>query len=126
MNLNQLNEITQNLIEKGYGENSVLITTADPSVGPRANVEISYVTNGFDWEQGQIRIEPKNKIILKEKDRDKPICVKTKKYSANKRNYTILKCPKCDNKVRKNDNYCSRCGQRVETKIHKKCIEREK
>ena len=39
-------------------EVDVLITTEDLSIGRRGNVGIKAINLGFDWETGELRIEP--------------------------------------------------------------------
>lgn len=36
-----------------------------------------------------------------------------KTYELNGRKRKIILCPKCENHLRKDDKYCSNCGQRV-------------
>lgn len=42
---------------------TVYITTSEPSIGGRAKADVDYVTLGFDWENNQLRINPKQKLI---------------------------------------------------------------
>lgn len=63
MKLKELKRIIDRYIDIGHGDDIVLITLNDSSVGARASAGISGVFAGFDWESGQIRIEPDKKII---------------------------------------------------------------
>lgn len=112
MNLNTMKEHIDFLVDRGFGENNVLITLSDNSIGGRASVGIDHISNGFDWESGQIRIEPSKKIISYENNRDNVILPRKRIYEQNGRKYAILSCKKCENKLRKDDIFCSRCGQK--------------
>lgn len=113
MKLKELYEISKSLVEQGKAEDEVLITLSEPSVGARASAPINSVYAGFDWEHGQIRIEPKNKLINKLKDRDKQLDARIIEYNNLGRKHIIRKCPICENHLKKDDNYCSRCGQAI-------------
>lgn len=113
MKLKELYEISKSLVEQGKAEDEVLITLSEPSVGARASAPINSIYAGFDWEHGQIRIEPKNKLINKLKDRDKQLDTKIMEYDSLGRKCIIRKCPVCENHLKKDDKYCSRCGQAI-------------
>lgn len=117
LNLRELKEYVEFLYEHGCtGEEPVLITLSQNSVGSRASTGITHITEGFDWESGQIRIEPEEKLLKKEKDRDNAMPVRVKEYDLHYKNgkKTIIRsCPICENHLKKDDRYCSRCGQRV-------------
>ena len=113
MKLKELYEISKSLVEQGKAEDDVLITLSESSVGARASTPINCMYAGFDWENGQIRIEPKNKLINKLKDRDKQLDTKIMEYDNLGRKHIIRKCPICENHLKKDDKYCSRCGQAI-------------
>ena len=113
MKLKQLKENVDYLIEKGFSENEVYITLSDTSIGERAKVSFNYIVNGFDWESNQIRIEPNEKIIRYKNNRDNILPPKQKIYFIKERKTIVLKCPKCETKLRKNDIFCFHCGQKV-------------
>lgn len=113
MKLSKVKEIVDNYVEKGFGDWNTLITIKDISAGPRACSDIQGIYNGFDWEHGQIRIEPEKNLISQSKDRDKALPVIKHIYGQGIRN--VISCPKCENHLRKSDKYCSICGQRVNT-----------
>lgn len=113
MKLSKIKEIVDNLVNSGYGDYNTVITTHDISIGARAYSDIQYISNGFDWESGQIRIEPQTDLISKSKDRDKELPIIKHIYGQGIRN--VISCPKCENHLRKDDRYCSNCGQRVNT-----------
>lgn len=87
----------------------VLITLADASVGGRANVEINSVCLGFDWESGQLRIEPKEKIFRNIHRFEVPIGVIREEFGGVKFNA----CGKCHMRIAKDDRFCRHCGQRL-------------
>lgn len=97
--------------DKEMGKRLLLVTTADKSIGGRASVQIKGIYQGFDWEQGQIRIETDEQIIKKYNDRD---AEKDKWYFTERitnKKYSV--CSACHYRVGKNDNYCKHCGQKL-------------
>lgn len=114
MVLSELKRQVDILCEIGYGEKSVLVTLSDKSIGARAAAGITNINVGFDWEQGQIRISTDKKIISYDKDRDLPMsATKWDCDNGNGKIRHLLICPKCDNRLKKDDRYCSNCGQRL-------------
>ena len=84
----------------------VVVTLDTPSMGARACANVVDISNGIDWEDGQVRIAVDRPIMEKSKDRDVPM---PKAKTSN--GYV---CRACWHFVRKNDRYCSTCGQNVE------------
>lgn len=113
MILSELKKQVDFLCENGHEKNSVLVTLSESSIGARAAAGVTGIHSGFDWERGQIRISTEKKIISYEKDRDKAIYPRKEDYDIGARIRHLLLCPKCDNQLRKDDNYCSHCGQRI-------------
>ena len=113
MILTELKEKVDWLTETGHQDDEVIITTKDPSVGPRGGSGVLNILHGFDWERGQIRIEPEKPLLSSEKDRDKALPAIVRVYDDLPRKRVVRKCPKCENHVRKGDAYCSKCGQRI-------------
>lgn len=113
MNLEELKKIIDHTIEglkyEKPNEVPVLITLKEPSYGPRASSEIKYANLGFDWENGQFRIEPSEELVKKGNKLTDPKSVECRNYED--RNYYF--CPKCEQKINKNDVYCRYCGQRL-------------
>lgn len=101
------------LMTRGYGDNPVLVTLSESSIGSRAATGITGIHSGFDWERGQVRISTEKKIISYEKDRDNAMEPRREDYDIGARIRHLLFCPKCENQLRKDDNYCSHCGQRI-------------
>ena len=116
MKVEELKKIIDIYIEQGKGKDDVVITLSNPSVGPRASTGISSIFPGFDWEQGQIRIEPKEKLITKDKDRDIPLPIKHREYNLTNKKRIVRTCPKCGGFVKVSNKYCPSCGQRISTK----------
>jgi hypothetical protein len=87
-------------------DKQVVVTLDSVSVGGRAFANVTSVDAGFDWEANQIRIDVDRPIIEKNKDRDVPM------PKAKASNGYI--CRACGYFVRKDDKYCSTCGQNVE------------
>lgn len=87
----------------------VLITLSESSIGSRAFTRVKYVGMGFDWENGQFRIEPE-KHIVNETHTFKDIKrIECKQFE--RRNYYF--CPRCESKISKEDNFCRYCGQKL-------------
>ncbi len=55
MILSELKKQIDFLCETGHGDNPVLVTLSESSVGSRAATGITGIHSGFDWERGQIR-----------------------------------------------------------------------
>lgn len=101
--------------DKEMGEKLLLVTTSDKSIGGRASVKIKGIYQGFDWEQGEIRIETDEQIIKKYNDRD---VEKDKWYFTERitnKKYSV--CSVCHYRVGKNDSYCKHCGQKISDAI---------
>ena len=84
----------------------VVVTLDTPSMGARACANVVDISNGIDWEDGQVRIAVDRPIMEKSKDRDVPM------PKAKTPNGYV--CRACGCFVRKHDKYCSTCGQNVE------------
>lgn len=114
MKLSELKSlIDAHIKEDCTGNEPVLITLSNPSVGGRAFTEIKYAGLGIDWEHGQFRIQPKDKLRKEGRTLDDPQKMVVHRYIYNKRNLYSYNCPNCGEKISKTANYCSRCGQRV-------------
>ena len=86
----------------------IVITLDEPSVGSRAFTSIIMAHMGFDWENNQFRIEPKEPIARNKFSRDTPRDIRKWRDG--------YFCPKCDGSLMKKEvkesRYCRRCGQR--------------
>ena len=87
----------------------VVITTNLPYItcGQRPCTGVAYVGMGFDWESGQFRIEPEEKLMpIKDAIPQKVILWRDAYH-----------CPKCEHMLgirKKTDiRFCSSCGQAV-------------
>ncbi len=88
----------------------VVITTVLPylTCGQRTSMEVRYVGMGIDWENGQFRIEPKEKLTAVKQDVPQTV----KEYLGN------YHCPKCEHMISKRKKldairFCCKCGQAV-------------
>ena len=113
MVLLELKKQVDSLCDTGHGDNSVLVTLSESSIGSRAATGITGIHSGIDWEHGQVRISTEKKIISYGKDRDEVIEPRREDYNIGSRVRHLFLCPKCENHLRKDDNYCSSCGQRI-------------
>ena len=86
----------------------IVITLDEPSIGSRAFTSIIMAHMGFDWENNQFRIEPKEPIARNKFSRDTPRDIRKWRDG--------YFCPKCDGSLMKTEvkesRYCRRCGQR--------------
>ena len=96
--------------EKNPENIDVVITTKLPfaTCGQRPCVGVRHVGIGFDWEQGQFRIEPKEKLMAVKHDAPQ----KVMEWNGN------YHCPKCEYMISKGRRanvikFCSKCGQAV-------------
>lgn len=115
MILSELKQQVDFLDATDHGNDIILVTLSEASVGSRASTGVTGLYLGFDWEHGQVRISTEKKIVSYDKDRDKEMLPRRKDYDVGTRIRHLILCPKCENQLRKDDNYCSHCGQ----KIHK-------
>lgn len=113
MVLSELKKQVDFLCDNGHGDSLVLVTLSESSIGARAATGITGIHSGIDWEHGQVRISTDKKIISYEKDRDNAIEPRREDYDIGTRVRHLFLCPKCENHLRKDDNYCSSCGQRI-------------
>lgn len=113
MTLSELKKQIDFLCDNGHGDNLVLVTLSESSNGSRAATGITGIRSGFDWEHGQVRISTEKKIISYGKDRDNAMEPRREDYDIGSRVRHLLLCPKCQNQLRKDVNYCSNCGQRI-------------
>ena len=116
MNLERLKEIVDFYYNKRNGELpkdiQVLITLKDPSIGGRAYSTIENISMGFDWEAGELRIEPQKHLFT---DGNKLSDVKTViQKEFNNRKYYV--CPTCFQKITKADYFCRYCSQKLKDK----------
>ena len=111
MRLDELKKTVDLFVKDGHGGNEVVVSVAEVGFGTAPYSPVVDVSIGIDWEFGQVRITAKDQIIRKFKDRDKPIPkISTKGLGDGMFPYI---CPDCGRKVRKNDKYCSHCGQNI-------------
>lgn len=113
MTLSELKRQVDLFVDIGHGDDTVLINLSERSVGAKASAGITSLAPGIDWEHGQIRIHTDKKIISDHLNRDLVIPPVEIDYDYGVKAYHVLHCPKCENKLRKDDKYCSLCGQRV-------------
>lgn len=99
-------------IECSHGNDDVCVVLKQPSIGARASTSIVSLHPGFDWEQGKIILGTDKEITSFDKDRDVELSARVNTYTDTKIR-TIYSCPKCEQHLRKDDKYCSRCGQKI-------------
>lgn len=65
MNFKELKNRIDTLYKSAHNPEliTVYITTSEQSIGGRAKADVDYITLGFDWENNQLRINPKQKLI---------------------------------------------------------------
>ena len=113
MRLSEMKNIIDVYIAEGLGDAFVFVALNEPSVGPIRTTEITELYPGFDWDSGKILITTKDKICRLERSKDDlfPMILFVYKYETK----TVVEahCPRCEGKLKKDDNYCHECGQRV-------------
>lgn len=115
MTLKKLKELVDYYIGTGHlhGDEEVLITLDEPSVGCRAYESIDYAGCGIDWEANQFRLEPTEKLCHRGRSRDDAMEIRVRKYIYDNSTQFIRRCPSCESKLKKGDRYCYYCGQNV-------------
>ena len=113
MTAKELKDKVDFYVSRGHEDDVVLITLANRSIGGRASTAVQNVVTGFDWEHGQIRIEPEEKLYREGRTKSNPL--KTINIKCIYDNCVAIKrhCPRCESSIRKDDCYCSKCGQKV-------------
>ena len=115
MKLKDLKDKVDFLMTTGHEEDDVVVTLKESSVAVRAFANVDSIYAGFDWESGQIRIETDKEIISYNLRRDAKMLPFRVGTMVGTRKKYILKCPKCEEHLRKTDRYCPTCGQAIET-----------
>ena len=112
MTLTELKKTVDSYCETKYvnpDEVNVIITLEEMSIGSRAGTGIENIFLGFDWEHNQLRIQPKEKLVRYNKQRDIPKDILYYKLQ------DIHYCPTCQHPLKKtearNNKYCPFCGQ---------------
>ena len=113
MNLKELKDNVDFYMENGHADEEVVITLDEPSVGSRASCKVACVFCGFDWERGQVRIEPENKLVNKGNSLHDEKEMHLLKCIYDKITKIVCHCPSCDLKVDRQDKFCRRCGQKL-------------
>lgn len=110
MTLSDLKSHIDEYVRVGHGEDVVLITLSQPSVGSRAATAVRCIFPGFDWEHGQMRIEPENQVCLRGRAKEDTMPIRIFAYSSPRPFY---ECPICGEHIKKDSNYCQQCGQHL-------------
>lgn len=115
MKLYELKESVDHYLKIGHlnGEEEVLITLDERSVGCRAYANVEIAALGIDWEWNQFRLEPTEKLCRKGRSKDDALEMHVHRYIYDNRTQLIRTCPQCERKLKKGVNYCYNCGQNV-------------
>ena len=89
-------------------EKEVVVSLDQVSVGFSASSQVEQFHEGIDWDSGKFFIGTKDKLIMKNKDRDIPVEIKKDPTFNNK-----YVCSACGYYVCKGDNYCRTCGNKL-------------
>lgn len=93
---------------KDNQDKEVVVELDQVSVGFSASSQVVQFYEGIDWDSGKFFIGTKDKLIMKNKDRDIPIKIKQDPVFPKR-----FVCTACGCYVNKQDNYCSSCGQKL-------------
>lgn len=116
MTLSQLDEAVRQAVAGTLSDPDkveVLITLDFSHLGPRASTGVTSAHLGFDWVDGQFRLEPADKLTTWRKDRDTALPPREQTMDDGQRKLHTLRCPACPNEVKRTDRYCPQCGQRL-------------
>ncbi|WP_097005318.1 zinc ribbon domain-containing protein [Lacrimispora amygdalina] len=107
----QIDFIYENTPDYSRKGKEVVITLNESSIGARACTSVKLIYPGFDWEAGQIRIEPETLIVSQKKNYiDIMNIIHRDTFDGKSRVYV---CPRCDGKINKSDKFCRYCGQKL-------------
>lgn len=93
---------------KDNQDKEVVVELDQVSVGFSASSQVVQFYEGIDWDSGKFFISTKNKLIMKNKDRDIPIEIKQDPVFPKR-----FVCTACGCYVCKDDNYCRTCGNKL-------------
>lgn len=112
MKLNELKKLIDFYVNrnKDNAEKDVVVQLDQASIGFTASSNITQFSEGIDWDSGKFFIGTKDKLIMKNKDRDIPVEIKKDPMFKNR-----FVCTACGYYVCKDDNYCRTCGNKLET-----------
>ena len=120
MTLSQLNEAVRQAVAGTLSDPDkveVLISLDFSHLGPRASTGVASARLGFDWEDGQFRLEPADKLTTWRKDRDTALPPREQITDDGRHVLHTLCCPCCPNEVKRIDRYCPQCGQRLDRSV---------
>lgn len=89
-------------------EKEVVVSLDQVSVGFSEFSQVVQFHEGIDWDSGKFFISTKNKLIMKNKDRDVPVEIKQDPVFPKR-----FVCTACGCYVCKDDNYCRTCGNKL-------------
>lgn len=113
MTFGELQHAVDIFISRGVDACSpVLVTTADPVMGGRGSVEVQFITSGMDWERGQIRIEPAEKLLTMSQVEQKNFTVPQRAGKIGTKTY-VCYCEKCTTRFQRAYTYCPCCGRKI-------------
>lgn len=92
-----------------FNEVPVLVTMAEPSLGSRAAAAVICAGMGFDWESGQFRLDTNKELVNKGNTLSDVKPVVCRPYDGR----NLYWCPRCGNRVSKDDHFCRSCGQQM-------------
>ena len=86
----------------------IVIVLDEPGIPVGGRTEIKDVVYVAEWDT--LKIIPDEPIVRRGHKQEDVRDIIIKKSCTERKYYC---CPKCDSVVRKADNYCSQCGQRI-------------
>lgn len=67
MTIHQFRKIIDNIADSlpDYADNKITVLLSQPSIGASASTEVIGVSQGFDWDAGQIMLRTRDRVIKK-------------------------------------------------------------
>lgn len=117
MKVSELYEAFGKYIKRGHGDDEAVILLQESSMGASAAEEVDTCEAGFDWDSGRILLIPEKPLLHYGNERDKaqPAVRISYRNNYDGKIKPTLHCPQCETKLRKDMQYCPRCGRKVDT-----------
>lgn len=115
MKTSELYEVLNKYIERGHGDDEVVILLQENSMS--AAEAVHTCETEFDWDSSRILLVPEKPLLHygNARDRAQPAVRISYRNNYDGKIRPTLHCPQCEAKLRKDMQYCPRCGRKVDT-----------